>query len=151
LDPSPPKPPRKDDTRIPIERLLDDLKDGKGNCKSKGWRRKEKAMYKGANDPLFNGPMPNIMTPEEQQELYAEVVILEQHLHGKPKLLWHESKTNKKTGKFVRSRKAVSVEYLVQDAWGKSKNYFKRLRMKRDDAEAALHVLDNINTSFATC
>jgi hypothetical protein len=100
-DPSPPKPPRKDDTRIPMERLLDDLEYGKSHHRSKGWHRKDKSMYKGANDPSFKGPMPTMMTPEEQQELYAEVVILEQHIHFNPELLWHESKTNRKTGKFV--------------------------------------------------
>jgi hypothetical protein len=72
LDPSPPKTPRKGDTRIPIERLLDDLKYGKSHHRSKGWRRKDKSMYKGANDPSFKGPIPALMTSEEQQELYTE-------------------------------------------------------------------------------
>ena len=111
LDPSPPKPPRKNDTRIPIERLIDDLKYGKSNHRSKGWRRKEKLLYKGANHPSFKGPMPAMMTPDEQHELYAEVVILEQHIHFNPGLLWRNSKKDRKSGKFVRSREAVSIEY----------------------------------------
>jgi hypothetical protein len=50
-DPSPPEPPRKDDTRIPIEPLLDDLKNGKSKHRSKGWRREEKTMHEGALHP----------------------------------------------------------------------------------------------------
>ena len=87
--------------------------------------------------------MPAMMTPEEQQELYAEVVILEQHIHFNPGLLWRNSKKDCKFGKFVQARESVSIEYLVQDAWGKSHMYFKQLRKRREDAEAVLLELDN--------
>ena len=64
------------------------------------------------------------LAPQEQHQLLAEVLILEQHLQDTEN--WTQKTRYQKTNKFVSRTKyhdAKSTKYMVEEAWGLNNAY----------------------------
>lgn len=112
-----------EDTRLPVEVLVDKLKRGASTNRKREWHREELGLKSEGKKQLNH---------TEKNQLLVEVMLLEQHIAGlgKGRKAKHGNKY-KRSGKFA-SRKTqhdpVTLKYLVQHAWGLGNSYLCELK-----------------------
>ena len=132
MDPSPPKlyPNNKNQNgrRPPrMERFIEELKYGGRYNITRGWHRLR-------HYPPNQSKLPRRLSRTERQQLWGEINLLKAHLLYCPK----ETKTEKdvSTGKFLKQKvNSLTLDFLVQHAWGMGKMFLSRFRKEMDEAE----------------
>jgi hypothetical protein len=127
-------PPKKNETdkRPRIERFLEELKFGAQYNKTRGWHRLR--HYPNQSKLPLSTKMPRQLSPTERQQLWGEINLLEAHLLYCPH---RKSKKDATSGKFVEQKvNPLTLDFLVQQAWGMSKLFSSRFRKQMDEAEA---------------
>jgi hypothetical protein len=128
MDPSPPKlyPNNniQNGKRSRMERFIEELKPGGRYNMMRGWHRQ--CHYPNQSK------LPHQLSLVERQQLWGEINLLEAHL-----LSYCPNQTKPKkdstTGKFLRQKvNPLTLDFLVQQAWGIGKMYLSRFRSKRD-------------------
>ena len=143
------------DTRPPIVILMEKLKHGARYNKKRGWYRQERRdalelirMKSGAsapNEKIRNGTIQ--MSPDEKQQLYNEVCLLEQFLNSSDNQ--KEKLRDSRTGAFKERttiHDPLTTKYLVQEAWGLGNQFLSQLRDQVAKlAEEALGINDGVS------
>ena len=109
--------PKEKDKRLPIERLIDCLRDGYRKSRKRGWHRDDLNLGKGVR-----------LNHTEKNQLLLEVTMLQQYLSEHPNAHIDRYARSQKFKKRLGRFNPVSVKYLVEQAWGRSNSYLHELR-----------------------
>ena len=114
------------DTRLPVVKLLDEMAAGSRSNRKRGWYR-EKLLLRTKGATRLN--------PLEKQQLYIEILLLDQLNGDKAQAAATRMKTKLKylkSGKIKSSKRKgidpTSKRYLVHHAWGLGNSYETKLK-----------------------
>jgi len=128
-----PESQKNDDNKTPSEKLIDELCHGARHNKPRGWRRQELNIESDKKRARGKGIQ---LTPGELQQLWIEILLLEEYRKYK-KIL--NTPKGEKSGKFLKKSQKnndpYSLHYLVTHAWGLGKQFASRLKRKMKSEE----------------
>jgi len=120
------------------EKLIDELIRGARYNKRRGWRRQELGIDSDVERRTRGKGLQ--LTPNERQQLYREVLLLEEYCKRKGCFGSNQNMNKGKDGKFIKRTKKhspLSLRYL-EWAWGLGNIYVCRLKKKMKESESVV-------------